>query len=524
MLQKNLPELRRKKGLSQESFAELFGVTRQSVQKWESGDTQPTIDRLLEIADYFRISVDALLGRQKTDVETLRTSDVPVPKYDTLDTFDDYSAQLANEEYQCRDEGRDTSSIRELVPAIERLPNNRFRAELADTFYRMTLSLPPVPDYRYTEPSSYEAIEALCTHSPGTLKSDRFSLHDRLSGAVIGRICGCLLGKPLEEMKLRELVPFLRQTGNYPMHRYVLSSDLTDRVCAMFTYPLAERKPYCADTVTCAPADDDTNYTVLASEILRKYGRDFKPAHVAREWLTRQSKFAYCTAERVAYRNFVNGYVPPSSAEYKNPYREWIGAQIRADFYGYINPGDPKAAAEMAFRDACVSHTKNGIYGAMFVAAMIAAAAAVSSPEKVIEYGLAEIPSTSRLYAGVKHILSLFCSGASREETVADIHSRWNDELPYHWCHVIPNAEIVTAALLYGKRDLAQTVCTAVQCGFDTDCNGATAGSVAGMICGAGRIPPEWKEPVGGVLTTDIFGIGSITVQEIVRRAESLIP
>ena len=89
MLQKNLPELRRKKGLSQESFAELFGVTRQSVQKWESGDTQPTIDRLLEIADYFRISVDALLGRQKTDVETLRTSDVPVPKYDTLDTFDD---------------------------------------------------------------------------------------------------------------------------------------------------------------------------------------------------------------------------------------------------------------------------------------------------------------------------------------------------------------------------------------------------------------------------------------------------
>ena len=128
MLQKNLPELRRKKGLSQESFAELFGVTRQSVQKWESGDTQPTIDRLLEIADYFRISVDALLGRQKTDVETLRTSDVPVPKYDTLDTFDDYSAQLANEEYQCRDEGRDTSSIRELVPAIERLPNSRFRA------------------------------------------------------------------------------------------------------------------------------------------------------------------------------------------------------------------------------------------------------------------------------------------------------------------------------------------------------------------------------------------------------------
>lgn len=132
------------------------------------------------------------------------------------------------------------------------------------------------------------------------------------------------------------MVPFLKETGNFPMHRYILHSDLNSDILDKYTFRFAGR---CyADTENGMPVDDDTNYVVLAQQIIEKYGRDFTSYDVSRAWLAMQSKDAYCTAERVAFCNFVKGYEPPESAAYKNPYREWIGAQIRGDYFGYINP------------------------------------------------------------------------------------------------------------------------------------------------------------------------------------------
>jgi len=74
------------------------------------------------------------------------------------------------------------------------------------------------------------------------------------------------------------------------------------------------------------PEDDDLNYPMLNLHVVESCGRE-----------------------------------PPESATHMNPYREWIGAQIRADLWGYISPGYPAQAASFAWRDATISHSRNGI-------------------------------------------------------------------------------------------------------------------------------------------------------------------
>ena len=172
----------------------------------------------------------------------------------------------------------------------------------------------------------------------------------------------------------------------------------------------------------------------------------------------------------------------------------------------------------MAWRDAQVSHVKNGIYGEMFVAAMIAQAAMPGTIPELIQVGLGQIPTTSRLYEAISSVLQDDQNGVPQQECAARIHQTWNEQSSYDWCHVIPNAMLVTMALLYGKGEFGPSVCMAVQEGFDTDCNGATIGSILGMLGGTAAIGSEWTAPVAGVLDTSIFGVGQIRIDDAVEK------
>ena len=80
-------------------------------------------------------------------------------------------------------------------------------------------------------------------------------------------------------------------------------------------------KPY-GDNVDGMPVDDDTNYVVMAQQIIEQFDKDFEPEDVANAWLRYQSVFSYFTADRIAYINFLNCIEPPASAMYKNICRE----------------------------------------------------------------------------------------------------------------------------------------------------------------------------------------------------------
>lgn len=510
-------KLRTDANLSQEQFAELFNISQQSVQKWETDSVTPELGKLIKIAKHFGVSLDALvLGNGIRIAEELRNTKVIEPQYQNIDDGELYSSYLITEYTQAVAEGLDIEAYDELFRAVSHMPKSEIKEKIGDLLFSLVLGARQKSGYKYNEPSDLASIKELrAGYSYRRNSAAEKDTEKKITGAWYGRICGCLLGKAIECIKTDELIPFLKETDNYPMHRYIYKSELTDEILHRYKYPFAIRD--FADAIDGMPIDDDTNYTVLAQEIIEKYGRDFTPCDISRAWLDYQPKNAYWTAERVAFCNFIKGYAPPESAIYKNPFREWIGAQIRADYFGYINPGNPELAAEMAWRDASISHTKNGIYGAMFVSAMLATAAETDDFEEIIRSGLAQIPHTSRLYESVTEILQGYKNGVCQENAFENIHKKYDEYSDHGWCYAISNSMVVAAALLYGNGDYGKSICMAAQTGFDTDCNGATVGSIIGMAKGIDGIPDYWTEPINDTLHTSILGLGTVKVSDRVK-------
>ena len=431
---------------------------------------------------------------------------------------------IETERRQCEEEGRDLSGAEEafekvLALDLEDLANQPAAEELLD----LTIQLPIRSDYKYVEPSDLEGIRAArpANRMPlPALSLGNAELEDRVYGAWTGRCTGCLLGKPVEGWHRERMWGYLKDLGRWPLTDYFRYDAAGE--AEIEKYRLKPEVCF-ADRVSAMPEDDDTNYTTTGLAILKKHGPGFTPVDVANFWMNDIPILHTCTAERVAYRNLVRLIAPPASASFRNPYREWIGAQIRADFFGYAAAGNPELAADFAWRDACISHVKNGIYGEMWAAAMIAAAFVTSDIKAVIRAGLDQIPAQCRLAAAVEDVLEWYEVEVDYDTAVYRIHEMWNEKRAHDWCHTISNAMIVAAGLLYGENDFAKTICRAVQPCFDTDCNGATTGSILGAMHGRKALPGAWTDVLNDTLHTGVAGYNVVKLHEITQDSMRVI-
>ena len=435
-----------------------------------------------------------------------------------------YSKEIYNDWQQCIDEGKDVAHLQAECKCIFDMPDGPTKEQFAERMYHALKAAPQVKDFPYTEPSDLDSIKKLrpASGKEYTAAKNSEQLADKVYGAWLGRVCGCLLGKPVEGFKLAMLDEVCKGTGNYPLTKYIDPSSMSDE---FFEKSWRKRTDaaWVHNITSHCPNDDDTNYTALGLKIVEVFGKDFTPTDVAEAWMKYMPIHETCTAERVAYRHFVNGVLPPISATEYNPFREWVGAQIRGDFFGYINPGSPETAADMAWRDASISHTKNGIYGEMFVAAMIAASAVTDDIKEIIAAGLGQIPQRCRLTERIMLAIEWFDSGMSVDEAIFMIHELYDEYNPHHWCSVIVNAMIVVLALLYGKGDFSDSICLAVRFAFDTDCNGASVGSVVGMINGGKKVPSRWYEPFNETLSTGIAGYNFVRIPDMAKKTMEFI-
>ncbi len=337
----------------------------------------------------------------------------------------------------------------------------------------------------------------------------------RLRNAWAGRVSGCLLGKPVEVLSYQE--------GPDGIHSYLEAASalpLADYIPAVEGSLVASRwRSCCRGVITRFEPDDDINYTVTALLLLEAHGTAFDVADVARLWLNRLPAGVTWTAERAAYATllanmdseFVNGADPGFDLDRcaDNPYNEWIGAQIRADLYGWVCPGNPELAAELASRDGSLSHRGEGLYGAAFVAAWAAAVPSADSPDAAIDVALDCIPSSSDTAAAVR----FGRHAAARDRSARSIHEEFAGLSPVH---TINNLAIVVWAIgqAAGSFDRAITEC--VLAGLDTDSNAATVGGIAGL---AGfPIDTRWTDPWAGRVGVDLSGEPEVELKQLVTR------
>ena len=124
---------------------------------------------------------------------------------------------------------------------------------------------------------------------------------------------------------------------------------------------------------------------------LEETGPDVVPEDLAVAWLEHldysQDEFGY------AALNLRRGLPPPASGAHSNWFRHATGGVMRADFWAMLAPGAPQIAAAYAYHDAKLDHSEEGVWAAMFLAAVGSAAFFLSDPIILLTIGLAMMPA-----------------------------------------------------------------------------------------------------------------------------------
>ncbi|MEU0205596.1 ADP-ribosylglycohydrolase family protein [Streptomyces canus] len=396
-------------------------------------------------------------------------------------------------------------------------PASRYLRQLAEDLLDELADLPSaLADH---EPTDLAAIKARCRAWPSSIAAAP-PTQAGLEAAWLGRAVGCLLGKPVEKLPLEAIRQLAGSTGNWPLTTYFTAKGVPADLLAAHPWNRRSATTSLAENIDGMPEDDDLNYPLLNLLLLQRHGKRFTTTDVAELWLAELPAGRTFTAERIAYRNLLQGLEPPRTARHRNPFREWIGALIRADVHGWTNPGDPAAAAEQAHRDATLTHTANGVYAAMFTAAVIARATTTPDIHTCLRTGLTVIPPNSRLARAITHAVQLAERHDDFDKVVDELHA--THAATHHWVHSIPNTALIAAALTHANGDFTGSVCRAVGGGWDTDSNGATAGSVAALLAGApDHLPDHWTTPLKNRLATsvaDFNGTGFDTLAHLTHR------
>jgi ADP-ribosylglycohydrolase len=307
---------------------------------------------------------------------------------------------------------------------------------------------------------------------------------------------------------------FLKDSGSLPLRDYVKYMD--------HEMLRGANKKCCLGMMDKAEVDDDITYLVLALMMMEQHGIDLTTDDVARSWINLLPVGATFTAERDSYlkliekSNMAYQFGGPRSFDFEEindgEYNDWIGAQIRIDMYGWVLPGKPKLAAELARRDASLSHRDCAVEASAYIAALCALIPVSSTREAAVLSALELIDSESDAYKAVEIGIQ------NKNQPATNLHEYYGDMSPVH---SLNNLAVVVWAFLSFQDSFDEAIGETICCGWDTDCTGATVGGLLGLA--QGSIPSSWTDPWQGRVLTAIAGVGELDLEQLVQRTCTLV-
>lgn len=262
--------------------------------------------------------------------------------------------------------------------------------------------------------------------------------------------------------------------------------------------------------------NDDITYELALLKAVEKAGKDVTSADIAEQWVALVPMG--WSAEEVALANLKLGVFPPMSGYMNNPYREWIGAQMRGAVCGQLYPGKPYEAARLAWMDGQVSHHNNGILGEVFNAVMTSLAYVERDVRRIVELGISMIPMDSEYYT-VVHFALETCKQHEDWESAWKVCEKKYER--YNWIHAYPNAAAEVVALWFGNGDFDESMHICAMCGWDVDCNAAQIATVIATAKGE-PINEKWTTLIGDELDTYMRDIKKLSILELSKQTCAL--
>ena len=310
------------------------------------------------------------------------------------------------------------------------------------------------------------------------IRINRAVYHDKVMGCWLGKNAGGTLGEPLEE-----------KFGREEMYH-------------VDWYPLLPEGGI---------PNDDLELQLIWLQLILQKGPGITPADMAQAWM---DCIAYNFDEYgLSKENMQKGLLPPVCGWHNNAFKDCMGSPIRSEIWACLAPGCMETAARYAWQDAIADHGGGeSVYGEIFI---------MDDKFRLLEMALSSIPKTSLTYRSVRRSIENYKKGMAYEDNRNDLMNAFYNPIAQY----SPlNLGFQTIGWLYGK-DFGDAICKAVNCGWDTDCTGATLGAVLGIIGGASALPERWIAPLGYEIATNMStgGIRNLTAPTDIRELTDVV-